>query len=407
MIVRRQSLLRRTLILLAGVLMATVPAAAQDDAPFFQLPESPIEGGKLFMEKGCVNCHAIHGLGGAGGPDLGRVQAAWSFLDIAGVMWNHQPKMEAEFKRRKIARPELTSDEMFQLIAFVYFLNYFGNPGDATDGELVFLRKQCIDCHSVGSQGPSNGIALDRFQSLRSPAFIAAALWNASREMTRTMQEENIQRPVYEPNDIVNILAFIRREADPALRESSVYPPPGSSRRGAVLFEKKGCISCHAVRGEGGDVGPSLGAWQSGGVLSQMASTMWNHGPEMWKSMDEADVEQPEFTEQEMSDIMTYLYFSTFVDPPGDPDRGEKIFSDKGCIACHWGGVGGGNSKGLGATEMHLPNAPSVIAAMWNHAPEMEEAIREVSIAWPRFQPGEMVDLVAFIKSRGEANVEP
>ncbi len=103
MIVRRQSLLRRTLILLTGVLMATAPAVAKDDAPFFQLPESPIEGGKLFMEKGCVNCHAIHGLGGVGGPDLGRVQAAWSFLDIAGVMWNHEPKMEAEFVKKQHA----------------------------------------------------------------------------------------------------------------------------------------------------------------------------------------------------------------------------------------------------------------------------------------------------------------
>lgn len=383
-----------------------VLAPGEEADPFVELPESPIEGGRLFMEKGCINCHAIQGLGGVGGPDLGKVQAAWSFLDIAGVMWNHQPKMAAEFGRRKIVRPQLSSEEVFDLIAFVYFLNYFGNPGDAAEGELLFLRKQCVNCHVVGKHGPSKGLPLDRFQSYRSPASISAALWNASKKMTQAMKDLRIARPVYEANDVANILAFIRREANPQIQDRPVFLRVGNSREGGRLFREKGCIQCHAVRGEGGAVGPALGSWKFGGVLSQMAGTIWNHGPDMWGAMEKAEVPFPLFTEDEMSDLMTYLYFSSFADTPGDPAKGGKLFGEKGCLACHWGDEQGKVAPGTTVSVMKVATAADVIASMWNHAVEMEAAIRAADIVWPQIKPGEMGDLVAFIKSQRIAGTE-
>ena len=74
--------------------------------------------------------------------------------------------------------------------------------------------------------------------------------------------------------------------------------------------------------------GPALGSWKAGGILSQMAGAIWNHGPEMWTSMDDAGIEYREFEEEEMSDLMTYLYFTSFFDPPGDVARGEGIFEN-------------------------------------------------------------------------------
>ncbi len=387
-----------------------VSAWAEEGASFFELPDSPAAGGRLFMDKGCIKCHTVYGLGGAGGPDLGKVQAAWSFLDTAGVLWNHQPKMEAEFRRRKISRPSLTSEETFQLIAFVYFLNYFGSPGDAIEGEFAYLRKQCVKCHSVGSHGPPEGIPLDRFQSYRSPAFFAAALWNSSKDMTQMMVDEGVPRPVYEADDIVDILAFIRREADPQERVDPVYLPPGSSKKGQALFEEKGCVHCHSVGGEGGQTGPALGSWKAGGILSQIAGTMWNHGPIMWESMLEEEIEFPELSEEEMSDLMTYLYFSSFIDPPGDPVRGGEHFRDKGCVRCHEPDLAKdllGTRVGMNVSQMKLQTSSEVVAAMWNHASEMDEATRSSNIAWPQFRPGQMVDLVAFIQSRSNGSTTP
>ncbi len=399
---RRTSVM--VLVTAIGVVGMVLSAGAGDSSgPFLSLPENPMVGGRLFMEKGCVACHAVHGVGGTAGPDLGRVPAAWSFLGIAGVMWNHSPKMDAEFSRRGITRPELSSDEMFKLIAFVYSLNYYGGAGNPDEGERLLLRKRCLECHSVGNHGAAGeAIPLDSFQTSVSPAYIAAALWNASRDMTAQMRQRGIPRPVYGEHDLVDILAFIRREANLKDAGATVYLPLGNAKIGAEVFRDKACISCHAVRGEGGNIGPDLGVARSGDVVSQLAGAMWNHGPEMWHAMSNAQSSFPELTPTEMSDLITYLHFSSFADPAGDPKVGERLFDEKGCGTCH-GLLPEDDTLGLPVAEMEFSTAPDVIAAMWNHTLEMELAAKAAEIAWPQFRPGEMEHLVAFIKSRVEA----
>jgi len=393
------------LVILAGGFIAWRGQAEDDTESFFQLPGSPVEGGRIFMEKGCMKCHAIQGLGGAAAPDLGKVRAAWSFLDIAGVMWNHTPRMNAEFERRKISRPTFTSEEVFQLISFVYFLNYFGDPGNPVRGKEIFEELQCSACHTVGGFGAEGGTPLDLFQSAKSPAVIGAALWNANREMTGDMIERGIPRPRYEGNDIVDILAFIRNESSPGEATGAVYLPPGNPRRGEEVFEEKGCGHCHAVRGRGEHVAPDLGSPEFRGMLAAMEGQMWNHGPEMWKSMEEAGIGYPTFTAGEMSDLMTYLYFSNLIDPPGDPENGQKLFEEKGCVSCH-GLSPYEDTLAQSVSEMELTSASAVIAAMWNHASEMKEAAETMNVAWPQFKPGEMRDLVAFIRSREPAETD-
>jgi len=377
-------------------------SSEEEAAAFFQLPGSPVAGGRIFMERGCVKCHAIQGLGGTAAPDLGKVRASWSFLDIAGVMWNHTPRMDTEFERRRIARPSFTSDEMFHLISFVYFLNYFGDPGDADRGRSFFEDKDCVACHSVGKHGPGEESPLDHFRAGRSPASIGAALWNANKAMTEDMIAQDIPRPEYKGTDIVDLLAFIRREAYPREATGSVYLPPGSPKAGAEVFQAKGCAHCHTVGGGGGRRAPDLGSPEFRGMLSSMEGTMWNHGPEMWKSMEAAGIGYPTFSAEEMSDLMTYLYFASLVDPPGDSANGQRLFEERGCVSCH--GLSSYEDKmAQNVSEMELPSASAVIAAMWNHASEMKEAAESINVAWPQFKPGEMRDLVAFIRSRAQA----
>ncbi len=62
--------------------------------------------------------------------------------------------------------------------------------------------------------------------------------------------------------------------------------PIGSPREGAVLFQKKGCVHCHAVKGLGGTLGPDLGsAGASRSPHDQLVVAMWNHAPRMWARM--------------------------------------------------------------------------------------------------------------------------
>jgi len=38
-------------------------------------------------------------------------------------------------------------------------------------------------------------------------------------------------------------------------------------------------------------------------------------------------------------------------------------------------------------------------ASMWNHAPQMHELMAKRSAPWPKFEPGDMEDLAAFLQT--------
>jgi len=58
------------------------------------------------------------------------------------------------------------------------------------------------------------------------------------------------------------------------------------------------------------------------------------------------------------------------------------------------GGAGIGPDLGV---SPGLEEPLAIVAAMWNHAHEMEQELRKQGRAWPRFAPGEAADLAAFL----------
>jgi hypothetical protein len=72
------------------------------------------------------------------------------------------------------------------------------------------------------------------------------------------------------------------------------------------------------------------------------------------------------------------------------------VFAEKGCAACHKAGVGG--APDLSALLKRTDRA-DLASAMWNHAPQMHRLMAEKAPFWPKFEPGEMRSLVAYLRS--------
>jgi mono/diheme cytochrome c family protein len=383
---------------------AAVIVGAAVPGPTESAQGDPIRGQALFVSKGCVDCHAVRGTGGRMGPDLGRAAIKGSFPEIAAGLWNHSPVMEAKMRELRVARPRFEKNELADLIAFLYFLNYFDEPGDPRAGKVLFAEKHCIRCHAVGREGGTIGPRLDTIPRGAPPLRIAQALWNHGAAMMDAMQRMGLDPPRFQGSEFLDLVAFLRSQGVRAApREFRSAGEPEAGRR---LFAGKGCARCHAVFGRGGRVGPDLGRAELRGSVTQLAGTMWNHWPAMSSAMEAIGMAPPTFAGDELADVFAYLFLVRYDGPPSDRARGAAVYAGRGCAQCH--GAGGEGGIGPRLRGQMAGEAPErVLQRMWNHAPGMLERMSAQGTAWPRFEGGELADLLSFLGAGMEARAVP
>jgi len=383
-----------------GVFAATCQTLSAQPPTF---PENPLAGQKLFVEKGCVSCHAIMGMGGRVGSDLAKTQANRSPAGIVAMMWNHSPEMtEALQKRQQMST--FTEEDMAALIAYIYYLNYFDQPGDAREGARVLEQKKCLMCHQVAGKGGAIGPPLDRVKQHASALHLAQTMWNHGIGMTRTFERMGIARPQFEGSELVDLFAYLR-SLSRWKSASNVYLRPGSPREGERLFESKGCLRCHQIgspgrAGRGQAVGPDLTRRNFHVGVTQIASRLWNHGPAIWKKMQQMNIEPPTFEDNELADVAAYLYFLAFITETGDAASGQVLFTKKGCSGCHSVRGRGGSAAPDLAESRQTSNYIKAATAMWNHNRTMLRMMAEAGMAVPRFSEREMMDLLAYLRSQ-------
>jgi cytochrome c2 len=100
-----------------------------------------------------------------------------------------------------------------------------------------------------------------------------------------------------------------------------------------------------------------------------------------------------------MADLLAYLYFLHFIDEPGNPTNGKRIFSEFGCAKCHTVDGKPGELMQVSLSRYEKANAIEIVAGIWNHSTEIEKAMREKGIPWPRFRKGELNDLLEFVRT--------
>jgi cytochrome c2 len=372
------------------VLGVALVALAAGPAP----PDNPLAGRSLFESKQCVACHGLaEGPGIA--PNLGERRFAGSFLDLGAALWNHVPGMSVSVEAAGLPWPELSAEEAVELVAFLYFIEYLGRPGDAAAGQEVFEGKGCDGCHTLGEGETGVGPDLSELNRFASPLYIAQAIWNHGPSMFESLRQHDIEPPSFDEGDLADLAAFIRQKVPP-VPQQRVLLAPGNPNRGGELFSAKGCAECHGSDARG-DVGPDLAAVDLHRSAEGVAATMWNHALAMHTTMREAGLGWPSFTTTELADLVAFLYFLPFADVAGDAERGARAFSTHACAECH--GVAEAEHAGPDLLETGVASSPeALVAAMWNHAPLMREAILAEGRRWPELAGQDLRDLFRYLE---------
>jgi len=393
----RQRLLRCAVLLLCAAAAAlSVPGLhAQSDAGGYFIPGDPKAGMKGFFEKGCGRCHSVLGEGGRTAPDLARAPGGHlSSAEMLAAMWNHAPAMWEKMRAEHLSPPQFSEAEMANLFAFLYSVRSLDEPGDPERGKQLLAEKKCLTCHSVAGRGGRIGPDLKTWASYRNTVSWIQAMWNHAPAMQRALAARGFAWPQFSGDDVADLISYIRTLAPNPKRR--VYVRAADPEAGRRIFQQKGCLSCHAVGGKGSGRAPDLGTRDFPRTLGQFAGLMWNHAPVMRASMQAQQVSRPEFSNKEMADLISYLFAQRYFERSGNVARGRRVFAEKGCDGCHT--LGSGSGPGPDLTRSATGAKPiSIATALWNHGPMMLQTMHQQQVTWPRFQPGEIVDLLEFL----------
>ncbi len=364
----------------------------------------PERGAALFFgDKQCGVCHSVNGTGGRVAPDLSGSHPETPAMGwIVTVLWNHGPGMWRQIRQKSKPYPQLSPQQMADILAFLYQASTIDHVGDPAAGQQVFNDKGCSRCHSAGGTGGKtapdlSGLAVDGDSSVW-----ARAMLNHAGSMVTPITNSLGEWPQFSGNEMNDLIAYISR-TEP---RSSTKPRhlAGNAERGWSVFQGR-CIQCHSVRGQGGKLGPELGPQRDLPLSTpQFASVMWNHAPAMLKQARASGISVPQLQgNEEMADLLTFLASLRYFEPTGSPLIGERVFADRGCAGCH-GRMAEGTRHGppLKASAEAYTTA-SFTADLWRHGPRMIDRAEELGISWPTLKATDIGDLVSFLNAPAPA----
>jgi len=275
-------------------------------ARYGDAPADTASGHALYIEKQCVRCHQIGGIGGMVGPALDISGNLGTPIELASAMWNHAPRMAALMESKGIARATLTGSELLDLFAYVRSAatgvpeaSPIVLPGSAAKGRMWFRQKGCEKCHGVPGEGGARGPDLARDSGNQSMADLAAAMWNKAPAMLAAMRSTGAPAPKLTATQMADIVAYLY-----SLRYFDGAGDPGAGRS---RVREEGCLECHSLGGEGHgtatDLARSDGVDSSAGVIA----ALWNHVLLLSEIRPEGSAPWPYFEDGEMADVVAFL----------------------------------------------------------------------------------------------------
>ncbi|HSP05833.1 MAG TPA: c-type cytochrome, partial [Acidobacteriota bacterium] len=133
-------------------------------------------------------------------------------LLVAGL-WNHYPKMAQAMSAKGIQGKQITTTDMEDLMAYIYWARASGFSGNPLAGREVYQTKQCGACHEHDSKGLPAGPPLAGSEATRSPYTMLAAIWNHGPVMQKLLEKRNIAWPALTGEEMRDLIAFFRQPA--------------------------------------------------------------------------------------------------------------------------------------------------------------------------------------------------
>lgn len=360
------------------------------------LAGNPRAGAQIFESKGCSSCHSAVGVAEGRAPDLASSRMSRSRPDqLLTVMWNHAPQMWRRMRDEGIRYPSFDQREMADLLAYLYTIRYVGESGDPSRGRSLFRSKGCVSCHAVSAEGDSPAGDRTVLSSTATAVGWMTAMWN------HPAIGENDVRPEFSGREMNDIVSYVRGGGmAPRIDQRLLH---ADFTRGWTVFREKSCVACHSVKDEGGRVGPELGpGHELPSTVLELAGSVWNHSPAMWRAMEHMRIERKSFQEHEMADLVAFLYSFRYVEPGGSSKLGEVLFVTRGCGRCH-GARGLGTPQGPGLRGRgRFFSSVVMAAALWSHGPAMYRRSEELGLPWPLLAENDIGSLIAYLNTSPE-----
>lgn len=345
------------------------------------IPGDARRGEELFTSQHCIQCHSVKGKGGTRAPDLARrVYRDYTPSVMAGLMWNHAPDMWAAMKQQGVKQESMSPEKAADLFAYFVSARYFEKPGDAARGKQAFAARHCADCHGITKSPEAAAPPVAKWDSLADPVILAQQMWNHGPKMRTAFAKRKLAWGKITGQELTDMLVYLQNL--PETRNVSVSFVFPQSDSGEKLFASKGCTECHVGK-------RALDVLLKNQTLTEIAADMWNHQPSMKNP-------PPTFAPEEMQQLISYIWAKQYFRGNGSASRGKTVFTAKNCATCH-------NDASSGAPKLAKGKDAysdiTMVAALWDHGPQMLESMKARKLAWPRFTAQEMSDVVAYLNS--------
>ena len=260
-------------------------------ARFFERPGDAGRGKQAFSEKHCADCHGLRQSTDPVAKPVVEWQSTGSSVALVNAMWNHASSMRQEFARRKISWPELSAQDLADILLYVRNLPGSVHPpealvlGSSENGSALFDSKGCDACHSQSGKGALS--AQLRGQTL---VDVAVDMWNHAPRMAKEIPTLNLED---------------MRELTGYLWAQQFFADSGSAAAGKRVFTGKRCATCH---GDASSGAPKLETTrQTPFTAPAMVALLWRHGPQMMEQMKSKGIRWPRFDGAQMTNLIAYL----------------------------------------------------------------------------------------------------